>query len=239
MKTLSISLFRRPLCAALTLAAIAKCHGIEDYDVFVNVDASGDTPHGEAVCRAVQPFLQNPRWLRRSSPTRGCNASIVACMDWGFESGSDFHVHLEDDTLPHHDFLRFMEWSARRFRDDKSVFSASGYAYSDRGGHPMNALARKWFTPWGWGTWSDRWSEARGQIDVTATLSWDCQITRIRGERSEVFPQVGRILNIGQHGGAYNNPELWEREQFNPVWMGSVAPRASLLAWSYAGEEAA
>jgi hypothetical protein len=235
MKTLSVSLFRRPLCAALTLSAIARCDGIEDYHVLLNVDAQADTPHGDAVLRAARPFLRNPQWSLRSYITRGCNVSIVSCMEWGFECGSGFHVHIEDDTLPHIDFLRFMEWSNRRFFSDKDVFTACGYHNKD--GDSQEARTRGWFTPWGWGTWLDRWEEARSQINVADTLSWDHQMNRIRGSRLEAFPVLGRILNIGQHDGAYNNPTIWSNEQFNPVWAGSYDPRRCIRCWSHSGEE--
>jgi hypothetical protein len=235
MKTLSVSLFRRPLCAALTLSAIARCDGIGDYHVLVNVDAQADTPHGEAVLRVARPFLRNPLWSIRSYITRGCNASIVSCMDWGFECGSDFHVHLEDDTLPHVDFLSFMEWCGRRFSQDKSVFTVSGY--NSKPGHVAGAASRKWFTPWGWGTWTDRWKVARSQIDVADSLSWDHQMNRIRGDRLEAFPVLGRTINIGQDDGTYNNRDIWAREQFNPIWAGSVEPKRSIYCWSYSGEQ--
>jgi hypothetical protein len=233
MKTLSVSLFRRPLYAALTLSAIARCEGIEAYHVLINIDAGTETREYKEVSQAVKPLLRSVRWMQRSGPNRGCNASVVSCVDWGFESGSDFHVHLEDDTLPHRDFLRFVEWSNRRFFDDKDVLTVSGYC--NKPGYDSSASGRRWFTPWGWATWQDRWDEIRGKLSIADALSWDHQINRIRDGRLEVYPRLGRILNIGQHDGTYNNQSIWSAEQFNPVWAGSVAPKFSASTWAFDG----
>lgn len=233
MRTLTVSACRRPLYTHLVLSSLAQCRGVHDYEVMIHLDTSGAML--EELFRVVRPFLKHhPKWRALTDTTAGCNASIVSCVDWGFASGANFHIHLEDDTLPHRDFLVFMEWAGGAFWDFKEFFSVCGYSRID--GDEAKAHSQKWFTPWGWGTWGDRWDEVRSSIDVTSALSWDCQMNTLRGGRSEIVPALGLVQNIGQHDGTYNDPGFWLREQFAPGWAGA-RPRMRLhTGWRFQGE---
>jgi hypothetical protein len=236
MKTLTVSACRRPLYTHLVLSALAQCRGVVDYDVLINIDASG-TMLSELV-KVCEPFIRHhSKWAigTRSPAPVGCNAAIVSCMEWGFARGSNFHVHLEDDTLPHADFLSYMEWAGQEFWHREDVFSVCGHTMLD--GDPKAAFTRRWFTPWGWGMWSDRWAAARERIDVPSGLSWDCQLHLIRGDRFEVVPALGLVQNIGQHDGTYNTSEIWSREQFVPAWAGSRRLAPPQCRWELQGEE--
>lgn len=233
MRTLTVSACRRPLYTHLVLSALAQCRGVDRYRVMVNIDAPPG-PEFDSILRAVQPFVLNNGWTVNQTLRLGCNRAIVYCMDWGFANGGQFHVHLEDDTVPHLDFLRYHEWADGVCWHRPDVFSAC--AYNKQDGRFDRAYTRPGFTPWGWGTWRDRWDEARSLIDVTATLSWDCQMNSIRGSRVEVVPALGRTLNIGHRDGTYNTPDLWAAKQFNPVWAGSAYPTPDVDWWEIASE---
>lgn len=234
MRTLTVSACRRPLYTHLVLSALAQCRNVWDYKVLIHLDATG--PMLDELVRVCRPFLKHHDWAIQTleSAPRGCNASIVWCVDWGFAHGSNFHVHLEDDTLPHRDFLTFMEFAGASFWENKDVFSACGYSRID--GEPAASYSRKWFTPWGWGTWSDRWNEVRPLLDVSATLSWDCQMHTLRGDRSEIVPALGLVQNIGLHDGSYNTADIWAREQFAPAWAGNWGRLPLHTGWPYKGE---
>ena len=69
-------------------------------------------------------------------------------------------IALEDDLISSPDFLEFMNDTLRFYRDDKRVWSITGFSFP-LGIEPSNdvylfprALA------WGWGTWKDRWEKA-------------------------------------------------------------------------------
>lgn len=232
MRTLTVSACRRPLYTHLVLAALAQCDGIEDYWVRITIDSDAGTDEGRAVARAVEPFAQSHGWAVCHTNRRGCNQNVCESVDAGFAVGSDFHVHVEDDTLPHRDFLRFMEWAAVRFADEPSILSVCGY--NSLPGDAGIAYAWPWFTPWGWGTWRNRWDDIRGRIAVGSSPSWDCQMNTQRGSLLEVVPALGLVQNIGENLGTHNYPELWFREQFNPVWAGSVRHNRP-ISWDYEG----
>jgi hypothetical protein len=213
-KTLTISVCRRPGYTRQTLLAVRACIGVEDYAVAVMVDRQSDAT------LAVVEEVRLPAWeVHVSDGPLGCNASIRRSLEWGF-ARSDFHVHLEDDTVPAKDFLSFMEWG-RRFGTDSSVLSVAGW--SKIGGNPQYAVSQRWFTPWGWGTWLDRWQEVEPTWEAGGPESWDCRLARMHlGDRVEVVPALSRIQNIGRDGGTHNTPELWEREQFTPHFAGET-----------------
>ena len=68
-------------------------------------------------------------------------------------------VHLEDDTVPSPDALRYFEWANERFRNDADTFAVCSYRKTGRaeGLIPANAgrVIRKpdEFFPSGWATW--------------------------------------------------------------------------------------
>lgn len=235
MRTISVSAHRRPLYTHLVLSALAQCRGVEKYNVMIQFDASGKML--DELVRACHPFVSRRKnWLLRGwnvAPV-GCAQTIVSCMNWGFDSGADFHIHLEDDTLPHRDFLVFMEWANGRRRNRSEVFSVCGYSRLD--GEEAVAHIQRWFTPWGWGTRAEVWSEVRESIDFASPMSWDCQMNQLRGDRSEIVPALGLVQNIGQYDGTYNDPCSWLREQFAPGWAGA-RPRMRLhTGWRLQGE---
>lgn len=234
MNTITVSACSRPLYTSLVLSALARCHGIDRWRVAINIDAPDGSENFNRVSRAVSPFLfDRANWRVLVTPGVGCNAAIASCMDYGFSCGGNFHVHLEDDTLPAADFLWFMEWASERFKDDLGVLTACGYA---RGyGDSDAAIGRRWFTPWGWGTWRDRWEEIRQRLNLASPVTWDVQTNQVRGDRVEVAPLLGRVQNIGEHGGKHNSPEQWFSEQFNPVWRGSVRGDAVCRKYDYMG----
>jgi hypothetical protein len=160
----------------------------------------------------------------------GCNRAILYAMVFGFERmGSDFHVHFEDDTVPTRDALRWFAWARDRFKDDPAVMNVSGYQRISNGFRDQCGL-RRWFTPWGWATWRDRWESIRDSWPADdRQVSWDTVIDKLtRRGRYEVRPMLARIQNIGAEGGAHVPGAAWHAEHhLNRVWVESEpGPRA-------------
>ena len=61
---------------------------------------------------------------------------------------------------------------------------------------------RRWFSPWGWATWRDRWDQFGGALRVLK-YPWDVFLTiafarsPIRMFREEIFPALSRSQHIG------------------------------------------
>jgi hypothetical protein len=202
-RTLTVSAHRRPDYFARVLDALAWCDGVGEYIVTAVLDPhelTEDIAH-IAHQRGVQVCLLPSHY--------GCGATIRHCMELGFKA-SDYHIHLEDDTVPSPDALRWFEWAGR----NASPMTLTVSGYNQHGGEaaPNMAAWRKWFTPWGWATWREHWEKYL--LPAWDTSFWDGGVQRIRDNlgMGEMFPRVSRIQNIGATRGAFCPSEDFHRE---------------------------
>lgn len=206
MNSLTVTVCRRPEYTRQTLRALAKCDGIEGWDVSIFVDRQCE----QTVGVAVQERL--PAWnVYGSSGPIGCNENVRRAFIHGL-SVADYHVHIEDDTVPARDALAFFRW-ARKFGTDPTVFCVCGF--SRRGGAIDEATRGQDYTAWGFATWRDRWQEMNSNWSADPAVSWDTWMEwHVRKGRLAITPLASRIQNIGEFGGTYNNPHVWASEQF-------------------------
>lgn len=94
---------------------------------------------------------------RRQEYNKGLAKSIIDGVTEVFEE-NDAVIVLEDDCVPTANFIHFMRQCFEKFRNDKRVYSVSGYNW------PINLKRDKYdiygcgrISSWGWGTWKDRW----------------------------------------------------------------------------------
>ncbi len=219
-KVITMTVYNRPDYTRRCLEALAKCEGIKQYQVFIHVD-----PGCDEVSEICAGWVNGGDLLMSFNEKRvGCNMNILSAMAHGFEH-SDTVIHIEDDILLAPDALKWFEWALDKYKDDKSVFSVSGYSNKE----PSEALffyqqRRSWFTPWGWATWKDRFEPFANIIRLNEKAqperSWDW-ITNYgaRGGRYEVFPILSRTKNIGEYG-VHTNPIIHKSEQTNTLWAG-------------------
>lgn len=204
---ITVSAYNRPEYLESTLNAITRMIGFRSSTVAVLLDPSESTDECLKVCdrASVRSIVLTQH--------AGCNDAIYTCMRYGFEfMGSDFHLHFEDDTVPTRDALLWFSWARDKYRNDPTVFSVTGYQKQSNGVLSECGL-RRWFTPWGWGTWVDRWAEIRDRWSHGDGMSWDVHITTmLRGTRWEAFPTVSRIQNIGAEKGTHVPSASWHAE---------------------------
>ena len=70
-------------------------------------------------------------------------------------------IIIEDDIVVRNDFLIFMDEALEKYRDDKEVFSVTGYALPIRipASYPYDVLFFPRASSWGWATWRNRWQK--------------------------------------------------------------------------------
>lgn len=222
MKTLSVSLYNRPDYTKITLDHLSKCYDIENYHVFIFCE-----PSNNEVIHLAQSFNASINTTVLINPRRiGCNANIFQSLDCGFAI-NDYHIHIEDDIVPGKDALVFFEWCRHKFRDDPSIYTVSSYCKNtDTGIKEQEKIIsrRKWYTPWGWATWKNRWDEIRNILFDhcmrNSHPSWDCIVHKLLGDRYEIYPSVARTQNIGAANGTYCPGPEWHKEnQYNEFWI--------------------
>lgn len=212
-----LTLFRRPDYTRRVIESLARCDGIEDHLVVFHVE-----PGDREVLRLAREAPLEKKQVIENSVRLGCNVNTYTALDHAFQL-SDFVIHLEDDTVPARDCLRYFQW-ARRYQRDSEVFSVAAYGKSTPPPSEYYAVRRvAWFTPWGWATWSDRWAEIRERWHFDAAESWDLTVNRLRGRRVQLEPRLARIQNIGAEGGAYCPGPDWHRaNQFHEFGAWSI-----------------
>lgn len=227
MKTISISLYNRPIYTKKLFDALNYCFGIDDYKIIICCEPGFKEVEEQA--RQFRPLqtniVVNPRKL-------GCNTNIFQCLAMGFDI-NDYHIHLEDDTIPGKDCLKYFEWAKDKYIDDENIFNISGYVnsnnktehYYPKNCNIKNTSKRNWFTPWGWATWIDRFKDMQRCWDFQGKNgSWDATVNHVaRKNKNEVFPTVSRIQNIGGDLATHvPNPEWHILNHYNDYWIETI-----------------
>lgn len=228
---ITVSGYNRPDYLGQTLAALARCDGIGSCRVVVLLDPCEETQDQANVAASYgfEPVTYEKR--------AGCNGAILGAFRYGFGAmGSEFHVHFEDDTVPTRDCLRWFAWARDAYKHDASVMNVSGYQRISNG-RLEECGTRRWFTPWGWAVWRDRWVGLEAGWSRDDAVSWDVVVNHLlRASRYEVFPTVSRIQNIGAERGTHVPSAEWHTANHRvPVtaddlgWAGSFP----VLAWKH------
>jgi hypothetical protein len=161
--------------------------------------------------------------LRINDHRLGGPRNTYQALSAGFEL-DDHVIHLEDDTVIASDALLYFDWAIRHYRYDKDVWTVTGY---NRRVHPAapherhTVKRRRFFTAYGIGLWIDRWEEAHTKWP-SGEHGWDRYMNRVaRGNRSEIFPLLSRIQNIGALDGYNVSPSFHKRHHHTPEWAGN------------------
>lgn len=148
-----------------------------------------------------------------------CAGNGRQAWEWGFEQ-SDFVVRTEDDIVWSPQTLGYLSWARDTFRGSNITHVG---LYSQHDGEPYETFLYNRLTlSGGWGLWRDRWEdlirpawpsedkpEAPGTVlNRTLTLPG-------------IYPSLSLALNIGEKGGHYGTPEMWQRYRLDR-WAGNV-----------------
>ena len=204
-----------------TLDALAKCNRVSGWRITIVLDRPDALTRDCVDCMACAGWEVATLDLRnRADPpySRISRATLLA-LSLGFVT-ADYVVHLEEDCVPAPDLLTWHAAMAERYRDDKRVFTVSAWSGAPGIRHADDHLA-PFFTPWGWGTWRDRFDEMRADWDLSGG-QWDVRVNEVlRGSRMGVFPAVSLVRNIGRIG-TQPEAEWLAREQVGVVTRGGT-----------------
>lgn len=225
---IAITLFRRPEYTQQVLDALLECYGIEDIPVFLSHDWSFAFDRScQAVAEVAHRFQQ-----RHKGPSEyfvhhsklGIDLNKLFVIPKAFESGADFVVFIEDDTVPARDLIRFMQSMAAAHVDHKDIWSVCGYnhlsevEFGQARQMPYAVGVSRGFNPWLWGTWRDRWQEFYGdggdryKADTKHEANGLFDHWLSKKDRLFVLPILPRTRLIGELMAEHTTPADWERE---------------------------
>ena len=200
------------------LEGLKSCDGIEEYKLLIHAE-----PDFPDVIDTINSIDGLNKEIILNSTVLGATPNTYECMEHGF-SLSDFVIYIEDDDVPSKDFLKYFEWARDTYENNTDILNIAGHSmYKDLEPAEYYKVERgQWFTPWGWGTWIDRWKEIKEKWDQT--IGWDTIINHnVRGERYEIKPKLARIQNIGATRSVnVPSPEWHAENHFNAFWVGSI-----------------
>ena len=158
MTPVALFVFKRVQHTKQTLLSLSRNFGASEVELFVFSDgpkSDDDVEQVQAVrklCREQSAFRKLHLFER--STNSGLAKSIISGVNHLL---SDFPslIVLEDDMVTSPFYLRFMQTSLEKYKDENRVASIHGYSY------PAKDLPSSYFLRgsdcWGWATWKGAW----------------------------------------------------------------------------------
>lgn len=153
--------YNRPEHTQKTVEALKQNIGAENTELYIFCDYAKNDQAKEAVHRtreyvrtitgfgAVHIIEREENW--------GLAKSIIA----GVSEVVNRHgrvIVLEDDIRTGRYFLSYMNTALEKYKDEKQVFSVTGYSHFPNGNKKLPpSYFLKVFSSWSWATWADRW----------------------------------------------------------------------------------
>lgn len=213
-KVITISVFDRVAYFIETLRYMSNCYGIKNYEIFCFIDPS---PRQNEIIAVINEFSSKLNISYYVNEQRlDCNGNIFRAVDYAFHF-TDYNIHIEDDIILAQDALLYFE-HCRTYQANRTIFSICSYnRYNKRDYKPKSrntVFRQKWFDPWGWSTWKDRWEEEikpnwqfgygpryKDGILVHKEGGWDVNMQSIiRDDQRRINPNLSRSKNIGEYG---------------------------------------
>lgn len=196
--------FDRPEHLNNMLSTLEKNTGSKDSTVYICID--GPSKNTDILLHKKTVEVANKGWLFKSTnvilreKNLDCRTNIITTISELFAKHEKLII-LEDDLHLGKYFLQYMNDSLNKYSENKDVWHVNGYSY------PQLNFARKssvstYISPWGWGTWKDRWDifinedfdkqnliseldeEARKKFNVEGLYDWENII--IKNELGEI-----------------------------------------------------
>ena len=211
--------WKRPQVAAKTLAALARCPGIERWPMIAFLDAGSDPE----TTKAIEQWTASPLLgIRQSADKLGCSGNLTRGIMGLFDLCSDRFIVLEDDVYPAEGFIRYLAGNLVSFSQEHAIKSIA--AYNPQGNRKRGTHGDiPGFHCWGWGTWADRRSFfEQALLPVRGDKhddSWDVRLCRHPDARC-VVPRRCHTLNIGTVDWTHTPGEDLSPED----WAGSERP---------------
>jgi hypothetical protein len=82
----------------------------------------------------------------------------VSGIDWAFETEEKLII-IEDDCIPHPDFIPFCETMLNKYKDNKEIMTINGCNLNHSLSRNNNEtyFFSRYANSWGWATWKDAW----------------------------------------------------------------------------------
>jgi hypothetical protein len=239
LRVITMTAYRRPTYTREVLAALAQCDGIADWLLLPNVE-----PGHDEVIDAFRQWTACESRLNVNKERLGLNRNTQAALLAAWRLRPGVIVHLEDDTVPSPDALRYFDWAVTDLLirdvpapDGHQITFASGYnkpASAPQQNQSHVASTRPIWSPWGWAVDRKRLTWLLANWCTGNPKCFTCRIKhRFCATRREVYPLLSRIQNIGYDLGENGRTPAWYRANHRTA---HVAGRLPDLAYRLQGQ---
>lgn len=184
--------YKRPVELQATLTALQANHLASQSDLYIFVDAP-KRPGDETKVAQVHKILDAAsgfRTIHRDYATAniGCADSIIRGVSRVL-ADHPAAIIVEDDLVTAPNFLDFMNQCLRQYATNRRVYSVAGYTmpFPKPPGYASDAYFIPRHSPWGWGTWADRWQSVDWNMTDYPAFAQD-------QDRQKAFKQGGSDL---------------------------------------------
>lgn len=153
--------------AELVLSALNENHLASKTDLYIfcdapNLNKENDTEKVNQVINYLKDFKKVSNFknisVQVAKEHQGLAKSVINAVT-DIINRYDKVIVTEDDLVAHKNYLNYMNDSLDYYRDNKQIWSISGYTYSLESNRNTNNV---YFTyrgsSWGYATWKDRWN---------------------------------------------------------------------------------
>lgn len=224
--------FNRPDFLSKSLASLLAL-GVKE--IWVHLDAP--RPHQARDRLAVQEakFIVDEYrnrfdtlHFRMAENNLGCKYGPINAIDWFF-GFVDNGIILEDDICISEEFLNFMKFGLREFKDNDLIWAINGWSPFNAGELRNNGWLSRYPAPWGWATWKDRWARSNFQKNYDSRRS----VLELRTiTNSKVSVEFERYWQIAFES-VLKGFDAWDYEWFHEIWLNGgyvVAPPSRLTS---------
>lgn len=127
----------------------------------------------------------------------GCGKSVSSAITWFFETEEE-GIILEDDCLPHLDFLFYCQELLEAYRENSRIGMISGNNFQN--GNPRNIYSyyfSHYGSIWGWATWKRTWKFFNLNICIDSFDSVNKAICNTFASKSEIayWMKIASLMN--------------------------------------------
>ena len=151
--------FDRPMHLNRMLKTLEANKEAISSDVYICID--GPTKNTNLTNHAETIKVANKNWKFNSKNTiirkenLDCRTNIIKTISDLFKENEKLII-IEDDLILSKNFLNYMNNALDKYQDNEKMWHINGYSYSQLNSSKNSSIS-KYVSPWGWGTWKDRW----------------------------------------------------------------------------------
>lgn len=160
---IAIFVYNRPDHTKKMIKSLTNCELFDKSKIYIFIDGPKDLNQIKKVkkvidiCNLFKKKNQKNIFIKKNLINKGLYTNLTEAITKILKKHKKIIV-LEDDLILNKYFLKYMNNSLLKFKNNKKILQISGYSYPID--NRLNKIYLSRMTScWGWGTWDSKWSE--------------------------------------------------------------------------------